>query len=485
MHETRSLTGWLARWGLMASALILGIMLVAIASLGYNSARRVADAAAEGQAELLLRQLRLGGGMAGVTSEDLEKIVSYHTDLGLRYLALVQESGRVIAKGGHQAGNEVTANDLPSNRRMIKIGKRLRLLTPGLLPRGRHPRPAGSPAEPPFLRSDDHRPPRPIDSLNGFNKSRFNEMPLSDRRPGGDRRPQRRPPPRNATENLRPPHPPWIVIEFEPTLPLQLKTRAMATVILSLVVSLLFMGAAIVSWRLSMRADREAVRSEQQRRLASLGEMSAVMAHEIRNPLASLKGHAQLLAERFSPDSPERKKSDQVVQEAVRLEQLTNDLLDFSRPLEIRLREINPEDLLADAVGALADGSLKIELAEAPPVWVLDPARMRQVLINLLRNAVQASPESMQVTARVCTENDRLCFVIRDYGPGISQGDEENIFEPFHTGRVRGVGLGLAVARRIVELHGGSIKVSNHQDGGAEFKVIIPAGECNFETGNR
>ncbi len=460
----------------MVSALILGIMLVAIASLGYDSARRVADAAAEGQVELLLRQIRLRGGAAGVTNGSLEEIVSQHTDLGLRYLALIRKNGQVIAEGGQKAGGKVTANDLRGNRRVTKTGNRYQLLTPGPPPPGRHPRPAGSLSGPPPLRPDGHIPLRATDSFSEINKSRFDGMPPSDRRPGFDGRPHRRPPPRNTEGNLRPRHPPWIVLEFEPILPLQLETRAMVTVILSLVVSLLFMGAAIISWRLSVRADREAVRSEQQRRLASLGEMSAVMAHEIRNPLGSLKGHAQLLAERFSPESPERKKSDQVVREAIRLEQLTHDLLDFSRPLEVRPREINPAGLVADVVGSLSKTPIRMELDNAPPVWSLDPVRIRQVLTNLIRNAVQASPESMPVTAGIYTEDDRLCFVIRDYGSGINQGEEETIFEPFHTKSVRGVGLGLAVARRIVELHGGSIMAANHPDGGAEFKVIIPAG---------
>ena len=487
MHEKKSLTGRHARLGLLASALMLGIILVVIASLGYYSARRVAAAAAEGQVEVLLRQLRMGG-MAHVTSENLEEILSYHTDLGLRYLALMQENGQVIAEAGQQAGHVVSASDLRGDRRMIKVGNRLRLLTLGPPPRDKPPRPTGSYDKAPPFRPDDHWPPRPTDSFDASNQPRFDENQPPDRHSGWDRRPhrrphpraveegRRRPPPRAVEKNRRPPHPPWIVIEFEPTLSRQLEARTMVTVILSLVVSLLFMGAAIVSWRLSVRADREAIRSEQQRRLASLGEMSAVMAHEIRNPLGSLKGHAQLLSERFSLESPERKKSDQVVQEAIRLEQLTHDLLDFSRPLEVRPREINPADLLAGAVGSLPETRFEMELAKAPPVWSLDPVRMRQVLVNLLRNAVQASPESMPVTAGIYTENDRLCFVIRDHGPGINLGDEEKIFEPFHTRSVRGVGLGLAVARRIVELHGGSIMAANHPDGGAEFKVIIPAG---------
>jgi two-component system sensor histidine kinase HydH len=99
---------------------------------------------------------------------------------------------------------------------------------------------------------------------------------------------------------------------------------------------------------------------------------------------------------------------------------------------------------------------------------------MRQVLENLLRNALDAAPPEAPVEIVASTEPAGLVFTVRDRGPGIPPGDLERIFEPFVTGRVRGTGLGLAVARRIVDLHGGRISVRNRDGGGAEFRVVLP-----------
>ena len=94
--------------------------------------------------------------------------------------------------------------------------------------------------------------------------------------------------------------------------------------------------------------------------------------------------------------------------------------------------------------------------------------------MNLLRNALEASPDGARVVATVGRDGERLAFVIRDHGTGLPADEAERLFEPFHTTRVQGTGLGLAVARRIVELHGGRVTARTHRDGGAEFCIVIP-----------
>lgn len=96
------------------------------------------------------------------------------------------------------------------------------------------------------------------------------------------------------------------------------------------------------------------------------------------------------------------------------------------------------------------------------------------MLVNLVRNAVDASPPRMPAEASVAVGPTGLVFRVRDYGPGVPAGEEERIFAPFFTTRVRGTGLGLAVARRIVELHGGRLSARNHPGGGAEFLAVVP-----------
>jgi two-component system sensor histidine kinase HydH len=209
--------------------------------------------------------------------------------------------------------------------------------------------------------------------------------------------------------------------------------------------------------------------------------MSAVLAHEIRNPLASLKGHAQLLVEELRAEVPpeparSRARAERVVAEAVRIEQLCGGLLEFVRTGAIARAPVDPGQLARAAIAEIGV-PIALELAEAPARWSLDAGRMQQVLCNLLRNAVESSPEPGTVLLRVRSGRDRLCFEVCDRGPGVPEAARERIFAPFVTGRTRGTGLGLTVARRIVEAHGGDLSVTDRAGGGAVFTATIAPGE--------
>jgi two-component system sensor histidine kinase HydH len=217
-----------------------------------------------------------------------------------------------------------------------------------------------------------------------------------------------------------------------------------------------------------------AERQARQERLASLGEMSAVLAHEIRNPLTSLKGHSQLLQE-TAPEGRIRMKADRIIAEVGRLEALVNDLLDFVRTGKVEQVELDPVAVLQEAVELVGEGEeIRLVVDQAPTRWALDRTRMRQVLVNLLQNACQASPEGNPVEVSMAEEKDWLVVRVMDQGPGVSEEEVERIFEPFVTRRSQGTGLGLAVARRLTELHGGSLTVSSGPEGGACFLARIP-----------
>jgi two-component system sensor histidine kinase HydH len=266
-----------------------------------------------------------------------------------------------------------------------------------------------------------------------------------------------------------------MVIEFEPQVAKQLEAQATRTVVLAGLVTLIMMIASYFFWHLSMQSEQNERRIEQQRRLGMLGEMSAVLAHEIRNPLASLKGNAQLLAERMPADGADRRRADRVVAEAERLEALTSDLLDFARTGPIDIRSTNPVALLRSSVDDVRPDGFTVSTNDAPASWPMDEARMRQALTNVLRNAAQATPEGTRPEVSVARENGSLVFTIRDYGTGIPAGEEKQIFMPFYTTRTTGTGLGLAVAQRVAEMHDGEITARSHPDGGAEFRIEIPA----------
>jgi signal transduction histidine kinase len=166
---------------------------------------------------------------------------------------------------------------------------------------------------------------------------------------------------------------------------------------------------------------------------------------------------------------------DETVSHLVRLEELTNDLLDFARTGAVHPEPASPTTLLMEAAAEADSTRIQLDLDGSPATWPLDSGHLRQVLINLFRNALQAGGEG-PVEARVVASPAGLAITVRDHGPGIPEAELERVFEPFRTTRVRGTGLGLAVARRIVVLHGGTIEAANHPDGGALFTVTIPAG---------
>ncbi len=262
------------------------------------------------------------------------------------------------------------------------------------------------------------------------------------------------------------------VVELDPVVVDDLDTAATRSLAIGVIAAatLLALTAILIRWSLKREATVRAI--EQARHLASLGQMSAVLAHEIRNPLASLKGNAQLLARSLPEGDKPRAKADRVVDEALRLEHLTNDLLAFARQGQLAIADAEPAAVVRDAAGAVDAARIRIDDAGAPRSWPLDAARLRQVLINLMENAVEMSDGPIEAT--VGRVGGRLRIAIRDHGPGLPEADLARLFEPFFTRRTQGTGLGLAISKRLVELHGGTIVAANAAGGGAELVIELP-----------
>lgn len=267
-----------------------------------------------------------------------------------------------------------------------------------------------------------------------------------------------------------------LVLEVEPVLADAFEASALEHLVVSSGAAGLLIALAIIFSRMAARADRAEVALARQRQLAVLGEMSAVLGHELRNPLAALKGHAQLVVERTDPEARAFKNAERVVIEAERLEQLTAQILDFARTGAVQPALNDPGAMLRTVAEKIPGDEVRLDIAGAPASWRLDRPRMEQVLENLVKNAVQASEQAsdraIDVTCRVA--GDALVIAVRDRGPGFVPGEEQAVFEPFRTHRVQGTGLGLAIARRIVEAHGGRIVARNATDGGAVVEVRLP-----------
>lgn len=272
----------------------------------------------------------------------------------------------------------------------------------------------------------------------------------------------------------RPPGAALLVAELEPPMIETLRKDLAQIAVVAAVASAVLLTFAI-GWSRSARrlAELEA-RAAREQRLVTLGGMSSVMAHELRNPLASLKGHAQLLVEDLEDSSNEksRKKAERVVREAERLELLTTSLLDFVRDGPLERRNLSARELVDLALADLVADRVEVVVEETVSALSVDPNRLARALHNVIDNALQAAPDGM-VELRVTSGASGVRFVVRDHGPGIEPGTETQIFEPFVTTRVRGTGLGLAVARRVAEQHDGTLTAGNHPSGGAVFTLTV------------
>jgi two-component system sensor histidine kinase HydH len=264
---------------------------------------------------------------------------------------------------------------------------------------------------------------------------------------------------------------------MEPVLAERLEASALKHLVVSSGAAALLILLALFFLRMAARAERAEAALARQRRLAALGEMSAVLGHELMNPLAALKGHAQLVLERTEPEAKARRNAERVVLEAERLEALTAQILDFARTGAVHAAAADPVAMLtsvADKHKGAARAAFDLDVARAPARWEFDRARMEQVLDNLVDNAVQASPPGAPIELACEESGDDLVLAVRDRGPGFPPGEETTAFEPFRTTRVKGTGLGLAIARRIVEAHGGRIRAENPVGGGARVEVRLP-----------
>jgi signal transduction histidine kinase len=216
-------------------------------------------------------------------------------------------------------------------------------------------------------------------------------------------------------------------------------------------------------------------------RLSVLGELSAVLAHEIRNPLGSIRGTAEILKDDFSPDDRKYEFVEILVKESERLNRVIEDFLRIARPQPgtMALCDLS-EDLrmVTTLVASEAKGkeiALELSLVAIPPVRG-DREQLRQVFLNLLLNALQATPAGGRITITAAHDERNVEILFSDTGAGISPADQEKIFDPFFTTKEGGTGLGLAVTRRIIAGHGGNIAVKSREGQGTTMKIVLPVG---------
>jgi len=253
----------------------------------------------------------------------------------------------------------------------------------------------------------------------------------------------------------------------------RLQTISIGAVVIAIwVMGFFFIRAVKRSEALSaMMAERE--------RLAVIGEMAAVLAHEIRNPLGSIKGFAQYLSEQNEGGKAEL---GVIVDEACRLERLTDDLLLYARPSEVRVEEFNLSDLTVDVEKLLLESEhtkiASVIMQRNVPhdmVMVSDREKLKQILFNILRNSTEAVSEGGLIELSAELSGAEIIIIVRDNGSGMDEETKSQAFASFFTTKATGTGLGLAIVDKLTTVLGGRINLESAPSRGTVFTITFPA----------
>jgi two-component system sensor histidine kinase HydH len=434
----------LHRFALPALAVVAAAVLILLSVEGRGREQRNIALILTTQGETLIRAVEAGRrmGMLGMEGRQfrLRALMDEMVREGdLRFVAVVDESGRIEDLSAVEAGGAVPSETLAS-------------LDASEEPAWRVVREGGDAV---FVVYRLSRPPR-----RGMHGPMHNGMMGAE--------PQ-------SAERVS------IAVGLDASIYLQAARKDVLTLAMAagLVLTLVFAGAASLFWRRKVAALQAEV--TRQERLAAMGTLAAGVAHEIRNPLSSIKGFATYFRAKFEPGSRDRELAEVMIGEADRLNRVVSELLELTRPTELRLADTDPAELLTHAL-KLIEGdcrsrgiSVRTGFAGAPRVS-LDADRMLQALLNLLLNAVQAMPDGGVLTVSAQAVRDRLELRVADTGRGIPRQDLERVFDPYFTTRNQGTGLGLATVRTIVEAHGGRVRIASEQGRGTEVTLDLPGG---------
>ena len=217
--------------------------------------------------------------------------------------------------------------------------------------------------------------------------------------------------------------------------------------------------------------------------LAALGELSAGIAHEFKNALATISGYAQMIRSEASPSSDVRDNAERILDQTRAITHVVTEFLKFARPLVLADEEVSFGSLAPRVMDELRESQPSVAIALEGEFTEIsgDEGLLRQALLNLVRNAAEAAagqPFGGRVAIRGSVEQSGSAFVqrisISDNGPGIPSENLSKIFVPFYTTKAQGTGLGLAIVQKIIVQHGGTVEARNLSEGGAEFLVWLP-----------
>lgn len=248
----------------------------------------------------------------------------------------------------------------------------------------------------------------------------------------------------------------------------------------------LFVGIAVMFGILMDREKRHTEKLMMAQNHAAVGRAVNEIAHDMKSPLMAIGGFVSQVARQIPQEDPRRKKLDIVLKETSRLEQMVTEMLEFSRSVRLSKSPVDINELVMELTKLLSpnDAQFKVQLVPmiAPdlPTIMGDRDKIQRILTNLITNAIQASPEGEKVEISTERSGNGISIKIKDYGAGIKEDHKESVFHPFFTTKKSGTGLGLGVAKKITEAHGGKIYFyANENEPGVTFVVELPG---NFIT---
>lgn len=234
---------------------------------------------------------------------------------------------------------------------------------------------------------------------------------------------------------------------------------------------------------IGLLVDRERMESQlrqDQEHLALIGEAAATVAHELKNPVITIGAYTQKILSKTAAEDPIREKLLVIQQESLRIENLLKDMIHFSRPINLDISMVDINLIIKETLRSIQP---QMEQKQVPlssnldtklPSIRVDKVRITQVLHNILLNAIQASPADQPIGVQTLQSKGRVLIQVSDRGGGIPQDCQKKIFSPFYTTKKEGSGLGLAVSKRIIELHQGRLFFRANQPSGTVFCISLP-----------
>ncbi len=224
-------------------------------------------------------------------------------------------------------------------------------------------------------------------------------------------------------------------------------------------------------------------------KLAVIGNLAAGVAHEVRNPLSSIKGYASYFKTLFAEDSENRAAAEVLVNETERLNRVITELLEISRPSDIKLQEVDIQTvfdttlrLIHSDANQLDNIEISLDISDDLKSMVIDADRFVQVLMNVYLNSIQAMPDGGVLSTTVVSKSDHIEIVITDTGTGMTEDTRRQLFNPYFTTKTTGTGLGMAIVHKIIEAHKGEIRVVSKEGNGTEITICVPKSQKDTPT---